>query len=42
MVSYPADRGFDDSYLGVPPWDIGRPQREVVALDRLRAGSRGR
>ena len=34
MVSYPADRGFDDSYLGVPPWDIGRPQREVEALDR--------
>jgi len=32
MVSYPADRGFDDSYLGVPPWDIGRPQREVEAL----------
>lgn len=25
-------RGFDDSYIGVPPWDIGRPQREVLAL----------
>jgi cyclopropane fatty-acyl-phospholipid synthase-like methyltransferase len=26
------DRGFDVSYVGVPPWDIGRPQREVIAL----------
>jgi SAM-dependent methyltransferase len=25
-------RGFDDAYIGVPPWDIGRPQREVLAL----------
>jgi SAM-dependent methyltransferase len=24
--------GFDDAYIGVPPWDIGRPQREVLAL----------
>ena len=28
----PAGRGFDDAYIGVPPWDIGRPQREVLAL----------
>lgn len=26
------DRGFDDAYIGMPPWDIGRPQREVLAL----------
>jgi SAM-dependent methyltransferase len=32
MVTIPGGRGFDDAYLGVPPWDIGRPQREVVAL----------
>lgn len=24
--------GFDDAYIGVPTWDIGRPQREVLAL----------
>jgi cyclopropane fatty-acyl-phospholipid synthase-like methyltransferase len=23
---------FNDSYRGVPPWDIGRPQREFVRL----------
>ncbi|HEX7248099.1 MAG TPA: class I SAM-dependent methyltransferase [Actinomycetota bacterium] len=23
---------FDDAYIGVPTWDIGRPQREVIAL----------
>jgi len=23
---------FNDSYRGVPPWDIGRPQREFVKL----------
>ncbi len=23
---------FNDSYKGVPPWDIGRPQREFVGL----------
>lgn len=27
---------FDESYLGVPPWDIGRPQAEFI-----RAGERG-
>jgi SAM-dependent methyltransferase len=32
MVTIPGGRGFDEAYLGVPPWDIGRPQREVVAL----------
>ncbi len=32
MSSQTFDRGFDASYVGVPPWDIGRPQREVVAL----------
>jgi len=25
--------GFDSAYLGVPPWDIGRPQSEVVRLE---------
>ena len=23
---------FDEAYKGVPPWDIGRPQREIVRL----------
>jgi SAM-dependent methyltransferase len=32
MASLPSSRGFDDAYVGVPPWDIGRPQRAVVAL----------
>lgn len=32
MGSQPFDRGFDASYQGVPPWDIGRAQREVVSL----------
>jgi hypothetical protein len=32
MAARPSDRGFDDAYIGVPPWDIGRPQREVLAL----------
>jgi cyclopropane fatty-acyl-phospholipid synthase-like methyltransferase len=27
-------RGFDSAYLGVPPWDIGRPQREIVRLEQ--------
>ena len=25
-------RSFDDAYNGAPPWDIGRPQREVLSL----------
>lgn len=28
----PSGLGFDDAYIGVPTWDIGRPQREVIAL----------
>jgi SAM-dependent methyltransferase len=32
MSDKPDHRGFDDSYLGVPPWDIGRAQPEVVRL----------
>ena len=24
--------GFNDSYAGIPPWDIGRPQKEFVTL----------
>jgi SAM-dependent methyltransferase len=32
MVAGPYERGFDESYLGVPPWDIGEPQPDVVAL----------
>ncbi|MET0801795.1 MAG: class I SAM-dependent methyltransferase [Actinomycetota bacterium] len=32
MASLPSSRGFDDAYVGVPPWDIGRPQRAVLAL----------
>jgi SAM-dependent methyltransferase len=26
------DEGWNDMYRGTPPWDIGRPQREFVAL----------
>jgi cyclopropane fatty-acyl-phospholipid synthase-like methyltransferase len=26
-------RGFDSAYLGVPPWDIGKPQGEIVRLE---------
>jgi SAM-dependent methyltransferase len=32
MPDTPDHRGFDDSYLGVPPWDIGRAQPEVVRI----------
>jgi SAM-dependent methyltransferase len=31
-MATPSEPRFDDSYIGVPPWDIGRPQREVLAL----------
>jgi SAM-dependent methyltransferase len=31
-MTTPAEPRFDDAYIGVPPWDIGRPQREVLAL----------
>jgi len=24
---------FDESYIGTPPWDIGRPQKEFVSLE---------
>ena len=27
-------RGFDSAYLGVPPWDIGKPQDEIVRLEQ--------
>ncbi len=26
--------GFDSAYLGIPPWDIGRPQDEIVKLEK--------
>jgi len=26
--------GFDSAYLGVPPWDISRPQGELVRLEK--------
>lgn len=29
----PAD-WFDSAYVGTPPWDIGRPQPEIVKLER--------
>lgn len=32
MSRGPADRGFDASYEGDPPWDIGRAQGAVVRL----------
>ena len=28
------DYSFDDSYKGTPPWDIGRPQSELVNLEK--------
>ena len=31
-MTTPAGPLFDDAYIGVPPWDIGHPQREVLAL----------
>jgi SAM-dependent methyltransferase len=31
-MTIPPGPRFDDAYIGVPPWDIGRPQREVLAL----------
>jgi ubiquinone/menaquinone biosynthesis C-methylase UbiE len=32
MSRPPDDRGFDEMYAGVPPWDIGRAQPEVVRI----------
>jgi SAM-dependent methyltransferase len=32
MADVPDHRGFDDMYVGVPPWDIGRAQPEVVRI----------
>jgi SAM-dependent methyltransferase len=32
MSGPPDRRGFDEMYVGVPPWDIGRAQPEVVRL----------
>src|SRR5438093_6527360 len=32
MSRTPDDRGFDEMYTGVPPWDIGRAQPEVVGI----------
>lgn len=32
--------GFDSAYLGTPPWDIGRPQVEIVDLEE-KGGIRG-
>jgi ubiquinone/menaquinone biosynthesis C-methylase UbiE len=32
MSGPPDNRGFDEMYLGVPPWDIGRAQPEVVRI----------
>jgi hypothetical protein len=23
---------FDSAYKGIPPWDIGRPQKEIIRL----------
>jgi hypothetical protein len=27
-------KGTNSAYLGVPPWDIGKPQQEVVLLEQ--------
>ena len=32
MRDAPDHRGFDESYVGTPPWDIGRAQPEVVRI----------
>ncbi len=32
MPDAPDHRGFDEMYAGVPPWDIGRAQPEVVGI----------
>ncbi|MGH2595240.1 MAG: class I SAM-dependent methyltransferase [Actinomycetota bacterium] len=32
MPDAPDHRGFDEMYAGVPPWDIGRAQPEVVRI----------
>jgi SAM-dependent methyltransferase len=32
MARKPDHRGFDQSYIGVPPWDIGRAQPEVMRI----------
>jgi SAM-dependent methyltransferase len=32
MRDLPDHRGFDEMYAGVPPWDIGRAQAEVVRI----------
>jgi SAM-dependent methyltransferase len=32
MADVPDHRGFDEMYVGVPPWDIGRAQPEVVKI----------
>jgi ubiquinone/menaquinone biosynthesis C-methylase UbiE len=32
MPEAPDHRGFDEMYVGVPPWDIGRAQPEVVRI----------
>jgi SAM-dependent methyltransferase len=32
MANVPGQRGFDEMYAGVPPWDIGRAQPEVVRI----------
>jgi 2-polyprenyl-3-methyl-5-hydroxy-6-metoxy-1,4-benzoquinol methylase len=25
---------FNSAYEGIPPWDIGRPQREIIRLEK--------
>ena len=32
MANVPGQRVFDEMYAGVPPWDIGRAQPEVVRI----------
>ncbi len=33
-LAFMPENGFDSAYHGTPPWDIGRPQPEIVRLDR--------
>ncbi len=32
-------KGFDSAYLSIPPWDIGKPQEEIVRLEQMGAFS---
>ncbi|MCP5467900.1 MAG: class I SAM-dependent methyltransferase [Deltaproteobacteria bacterium] len=33
-ISNSKDIGFDELYQGTPPWEIGRPQKEIIKLEK--------